>query len=364
MALIDQALLSGARQSRSCQIIGLSSRTLQRWRLMRQHQGLCIDQRTLRVQCPVNRLSEAQADLIVQTANRPEFADLAPSQIVPRLADQGVYIGSESTFYRVLRRHHQIRRRSRQRPAGTHRRPRALSANAPGQLLSWDITYLPTCVRGMYFYLYLFVDLYSRKIVGWQVFNNESAQHAAQLVQDVCLREQISPNQATLHSDNGHPMKGSTMLMMLRNLGVAPSFSRPAVSNDNPYSESLFKTLKYHRTYPVKPFETITQARAWVELFTDWYNNEHRHSAIQFITPSQRHDRQDIELLKRRKELYEQARRRHPERWSGSTRNWTHQATVHLNPKQGQNNDKTFNKPKVKINIREQLRPQTLRQLA
>ena len=184
----------------------------------------------------------------------------------------------------------------------------------------------------MFFYLYLFIDLYSRKIVGWQVYENESADKAAALVKDICLREGIPKDQATLHADNGSSMKAATMLMMLQSLGVAPSFSRPAVSNDNPYSESLFKTLKYHPIYPSKPFEDLLQARVWVGQFVQWYNEQHRHSSIQFVTPNERHELRDVELLNKRHAVYQQARERHPERWSGNTRNWAHQKTVHLNP--------------------------------
>jgi putative transposase len=332
MHLIGQAVAAGARQQRCCQVIGLSARTLQRWRAMQHEQGVCVDQRTEREQRPTNQLTQTERLTILETANSAQFAHLPPSQIVPRLADSGIYIGSESSIYRVLREHLQLQHRGRQKPAGSISKPRALQADQPGQLMSWDITYLPTIVRGLFFYLYLFIDLYSRKIVGWQVYENESADKAAQLLKDICIREGIEPEQATLHSDNGSPMKGATMLMMMQTLGVVPSFSRPAVSNDNPYSESLFKTLKYRPQYPKKPFEDLLQARVWVGQFVQWYNEQHRHSSIGFVTPNERHESRDIELLNKRHRLYQQARAQHPERWSGNTRNWAHQKTVYLNP--------------------------------
>ena len=143
-------------------------------------------------------------------------------------------------------------------------------------------------------------------------------------MRDICAREAIAPDQVVLHSDNGSPMKGATMLATLQALGVMPSFSRPSVSNDNPYSESLFRTLKYRPTYPLTAFEDLTTARQWVSTFVDWYNNEHRHSAIRFVTPAQRHDGLDVALLQKRIEVYEAARNERPERWSGDTRNWQH----------------------------------------
>jgi transposase InsO family protein len=142
-------------------------------------------------------------------------------------------------------------------------KPRPLTARQPDQIYCWDITYLPTQVRGDYFYLYLFVDLFSRKIVGWQVFDSESAQRASDLLKDICARQGIAPGQLVVHSDNGSPMRGETMLATMQRLGVAPSRSRPSVSNDNPYSEALFRTLKYRPDLPVTPFESLLQARRW-----------------------------------------------------------------------------------------------------
>lgn len=156
-----------------------------------------------------------------------------------------------------------------------------------------------------------------------------------ELMRDICRREGIAPGQVVLHSDNGSPMKGATMLATLRELGVASSFSRPAVSNDNPYSEALFRTLKYRPRYPRKPFTSLLAARAWVGEFVRWYNTEHRHSAIGFVTPEQRHDGRDRDLLERRHALYQAAREKHPERWSGKTRNWTRVEEVFLNPQKG-----------------------------
>ena len=335
MSLVDEAITAGASQRRACAAIGMSERTLQRWR----GAPAVADCRTTRVQQPVNRLSEAERERILAVANSAEFGQLPPSQIVPRLADQGCYIASESSFYRVLRAANQVKHRSAARPVREHSKPRAVTASGPNQLYSWDITYLPSTVRGSYFYLYLFLDIFSRKVVGWQVYDEESADLAAEVVLDICQREKVQPNQAVLHSDNGSSMKGATMLATLQRLGVMPSFSRPSVSNDNPYSESLFKTLKYRPGYPSQAFADLVEARKWVSGFVDWYNKEHLHSAIGFVTPAQRHAGEDQPLLRRRKMVYEAAKARHPQRWSGQTRNWTHITAVHLNPANTANND-------------------------
>lgn len=335
MSLVEEAIVAGASQQRACATIGMSERTLQRWR----QTPSVADRRTDRVQQPSNKLSDLERQRILAISSSPEFGMLPPSQIVPRLADQGSYVASESSFYRVLRAANLIKHRGAARPVLERSKPRALSATGPNQLYSWDITYLPTTVRGSYFYLYLFMDIFSRKVVGWQVYDDESGELAAGVMRDTCHREKIQPQQVVLHSDNGGPMKGATMLATLQKLGVMPSFSRPSVSNDNPYSESLFKTLKYRPGYPSQAFEDLLAARRWVSGFVDWYNNEHRHSAIRFVTPTQRHAGQEQPLLRRRKIVYEAAKARNPQRWSGATRNWTPVRVVHLNPAKSANND-------------------------
>ena len=330
MALVAAAIVAGARQQRACEVISLSERTMQRW-VSDRAEGAC-DRRPARVQAPKNKLDALERQRLLAIANSLEFGHLSPSQIVPRLVDQGEYVASESTFYRVLKAENQLTHRGAEKPAKPRYKPRALAATAPAQLFSWDITYLPTQVMGMYFYLYLFMDIFSRKIVGWQVYETESSDLASEVMRDICVRENIAPQQVVLHSDNGRPMKGATMLATLQKLGVIPSFSRPACSNDNPFSESLFKTLKYRPAYPRRSFESLMAARQWVGTFVHWYNEEHRHSAINFVTPAQRHAGLDGALLRKRIEVYEAAKATHPERWSGATRNWEPVMIVHLNP--------------------------------
>ena len=332
LTMIQEACAAGARLEAACAQIGLSARTVQRWQRPERQEG---DRRVAGLHEPWepgNKLSEAEREAAMAVLNGDEFKNLPPSQIVPRLADQGRYVASESTLYRLLHQAGQMRHRRLERVPQKRTKPRALTATQPDQIFCWDITYLPTCVRGVHFYLYLFVDLFSRKIVGWQVFDSESAEQAAQLLQDICARQGIAAGQLVVHSDNGSPMKGETMLATMQRLGVAPSRSRPSVSNDNPYSEALFRTLKYRPELPVKPFTDLLQARRWATALVRWYNEEHRHSAIGFVTPNQRHAGQDAALLANRANVYEQARRANPHRWSKQTRDWTYVDQVHLNP--------------------------------
>jgi len=330
--LIKQAMLSGARQVKACEAIELEVRTLQRW----QSDKTKGDLRPLRLQIPVNALSKDERAQVLSVLNGAEFGHLPPGQVVPKLADQGIYLASESTMYRALRAAELLGHRRSERPAQPHAKPKGFSATAPNQLYSWDITYLPSTVRGVYFYLYAFIDIFSRKLVGWQVYERESSELASDVLYDICQREQIASQQLVLHSDNGSPMKGASMLAMLNSLGVTASLSRPAVSNDNPFSESVFKTLKYRPDYPKKPFGNLTEARLWVQRFTQWYNAEHQHSAIGFVTPSQRHAGQDRAILKQREEVYARAKAANPQRWSGATRNWEPVAIVHLNPEKNE----------------------------
>lgn len=322
------AIKAGARQSAACDIIGISAKTLQRWRGP-ENTG---DERLDTQREPANKLTELERQRILKVANEPEYADLAPAQMVPTLADEGRYIGSESTVYRTLKAENQLVHRQKAKPVRQVKKPRALVATGPNQIYSWDITYLPTRIKGKFLYLYLVMDIYSRKIVGWQIHDVEGSALASDLMIDICRQENIERGQVTLHSDNGGPMKGATMLATLQNLGVVPSFSRPSVSDDNPYSESLFRTLKYRPDYPNKPFNDLQSARAWVAGFAEWYNHKHRHSAIKFVTPAQRHAGEDIQILSDRHQVYLKAKAANPLRWSGETRDWSLIKEVHLNP--------------------------------
>ncbi len=331
---IKEAVTSGARLGAACEMMGISPRTYQRW----QKPDNTHDGRQDARHEPANKLSEEEEEKILRVANSPRYADLPPSKIVPLLADSGQYLASESTFYNVLKKKGQLSHRHRSKPRTTSK-PRGLLAGGPDQIYSWDITYLPTTVGGMFFYLYMVMDIYSRKIMGWQVHRRETSEFAADMMTDICIREGVKRDQVTLHSDNGGAMKGATLLATLQKLGVIRSTSRPGVSSDNAYSESLFRTLKYVPYYPQRPFEDIVEARRWVEGFVGWYNEIHLHSGIKFVTPSQRHEGLDKEILSKRDKVYKEAKRKNPIRWSRQTRNWLPVEEVWLNPdqRQGQN---------------------------
>ena len=282
---------------------------------------------------PPNSLSAFERRRIVDVATSPEFCDLSPKQIVPLLADRGVYLASESSFYRVLHAEELQHRRGRAKPPVP--RDREHVATRPWQVASWDITWLRSHLRGRFFYLYLVEDVWSRKILGWTVQDAENSGHAAALVErirDEAVDAGVDLDGWVLHADNGIPMKGATMLATMQRLGIIPSFSRPSVSDDNPFSESLFRTLKYVPNYPQHGFETIESARAWVAGFVRWYNDGHLHSGIGFVTPADRHAGRDVAILARRRKTYARARRRHPKRWTTTCRAWERPSAVRLNP--------------------------------
>jgi putative transposase len=328
LPLVAEAESRGAGLRAACEVVGICSRTVERWRARPEGDDRRCGPRH---EAP-NALSASEQARILAVMAAPLYVGLSPKQLVPRLADEGRYLASESTMYRLQRRFGlRVSRRAGQR---THvaRANVVHRAVGPSQVWSWDITWLPTVVRGRYLYLYLAMDVWSRRIVGWEVRERESPDLAAALIQRICVETGINPKGLVLHSDNGKPMRGATMMATLQWLGVVPSFSRPHVSNDNPYSEALFRTLKHTPAYPRLPFASIEQAHAWVARFVDWYNSTHRHSGIRYVTPDERHFGREGAILARRHAVYVRARRKRPERWSRNTRNWTPVATVTLNP--------------------------------
>lgn len=330
VTLIKQACDAGARIDKACEQLEISVRTYQRWW---GPDGLKTDGRKQAQRpIPANKLTNEERAEILVVCNEPEHRSLPPSQIVPKLADQGRYLASESSFYRVLKAAGQANHRGRAKARRKATLPNSHRASGPNQVWSWDITFLASCITGLFFRLYLVIDIYSRKIVAWEVHEHERSEHAATLIAKACLAEGVKQDQLVLHSDNGSPMKGATMLATLQRLGIMPSFSRPSVSDDNAYSESLFRTLKYTPAYPSKPFGTIEDARQWVYRFVTWYNHSHLHSGLKFVTPAQRHNGDDYTLLAHRQAVYETAKLKHPERWARSTRNWTPITEVWLNP--------------------------------
>jgi putative transposase len=328
LAVIAEAETAGARLSRACEIAGVSMRTVERWRGRPDGD----DERRGPRRRPHNALSPAEEAQVMTVLTSARYAGVSPKQLVPQLADEGLYLASESTMYRVQRRRGL---RTSKRPMTRTRVARASTmhrATRPDQVWSWDITWLPTLVRGQYVYLYLVLDVWSRRIVGWTVEERESAELAAALITRICRDSNIDPRGMVLHADNGSAQRGVTMITKLQELGIVPSFSRPHVSDDNPYSEAAFRTLKHTPAFPPRLFENVACARRWVARFVDWYNGEHRHSGIRFVTPDERHFGREQDVLTRRHALYQRARRANPERWTRGTRDWSPIAVVTLNP--------------------------------
>jgi putative transposase len=327
LVLIQTAVDTGASRTAACELLGLSIRTLQRWR-KDPDQG---DRRSGPVSPVLHSLTDTEKQKIIDVSNSPLYRDLSPWQIVPKLADSGEFLGSESSFYRILKKERLLNHRSRCKPP-ENKRPKDLIANAPNQVWSWDITYLKSPILGKYYFLYLVMDVFSRMVVGWTLEEKESSEISSVLISELYIKYNITKDTLTLHADNGGPMKGATMLVTLQKLHVLPSFSRPSVSNDNPYSESLFKTLKYRPSYPDGAFASFEEAHTWVTKFVAWYNEEHLHSEIQFVTPRSRHESLDVQILQNRHIVYQYAKQQNPFRWSRATRNWSPITEVRLNP--------------------------------
>lgn len=309
---------------RACEVLEISTRTYARWK-----NGRAVDARKGAPKKVTRKLSEAERDEIVSTACSDQYCDQTPYEIVVDLLEQSKYLASVSTFYRVLRERGLVHHRRKSKAPRNSSRPPELLATGPNQVWSWDITYIRTSVAGIYLYAYMIIDVWSRKIVGWEIHEHESPELASGLF--LRLSSSVDLKGLRLHSDNGNAMKAATMLMTFYRLGVMPSFSRPRVSDDNPYSESLFKTMKYHVEYP-RFFTDIGTARAWVADFVHWYNTRHRHSAIGYVTPQSRHEGSDIALFATRNKTIDEARTLHPERWGKTIAIHGADGCVYLNP--------------------------------
>jgi transposase InsO family protein len=327
--LIQEAIEAGARLSEAARIVGITARTYQRWLKQREP----VDRRKGPQTAPSHQLTDEERTALLKLVNSPPYRNLSPEQVVAKAADKGIYIASERTIRRELTKAKQATYRERAKPATAVAKPRELIASKPLSVLTWDITYLPQeNVRGQYFYLYLFIDIWSRRIVGAEVHEQQSSELSSQLLTSICATEGIEADTAALHADNGAAMRGSTMLATMQALGIVKSFSRPGVSDDNPFVESLFRHLKYAPSYPRRGFANLDQARKWVEQFVHWYNHQHLHSSIAFVTPQARHLGADIEQLAQRRQLYADARERNPRRWTREPRNWHRPQVVRLNP--------------------------------
>ena len=322
--LIEEAVESRARLFKACEVLKISTATFYRWK-----NGGGIDKRKGAAKRVVGKLTEGEKQNIINVACEDRFKDKTPYEIVAILLDEGIYLASVSTFYRILREAGLIHYRGNSRPGHQHARPDELKATGPDQVYSWDITWLPTYIRGQSLFAYMIIDVWSRKIVCWEIHTRESVEIAEAMFKRLSREKDLE--NVCLHSDNGSPMRGSMLLVTLHQLGVLPSFSRPRVSNDNPFIESFFKTVKFTPGYPGR-FQDIQSAREWMADFVDWYNNEHRHSGIGYITPEQRHSGQVKKIMSFRNDVMDKARVTHPERFSGEPVRWSEYPVVYLNP--------------------------------
>lgn len=264
-------------------------------------------------------LSSDEVQQVVDVLYEIRFLDKSPAQVYAALLDEGRYLCSISTMYRILRSRGEVTERRRVRKHPTYERPELL-ATGPNQVWSWDITKLRGPVKWTYYYLYVIIDIYSRYVVGWLVAPRESAEVAKHLISQTCAREKVEHSDLIIHSDRGTSMTSKTVAMLLADLGITKSLNRPHVSNDNPFSESQFKTLKYHPMFPGR-FGSQEDARSFCRHFFDWYNNEHYHSGIALMTPTVVHYGRARACRNKRQRTLNSAFERNPERF---VKGWPH----------------------------------------
>ena len=280
---------------------------------------------------PARKLAPAEVERVLAILHEPRFVDSAPETIVATLLDEGSFVASPRTFYRVLAARGEARERRDQLRHERYAVPR-LEAPAPNRVWSWDITKLRGPRPGILYFLYVIIDIYSRYVVGWMLADRESGELARALFEKTCRRHGVLPGSLTFHADRGGPMRSLTVADLADLLGVALSFSRPRVSNDNPFSESQFKTLKYRPEFPDR-FGSRAHAKSHVTKFFGWYNDEHRHSGIGYLTPADVHFGRAAAVLERRQRVLDLAAKAHPERFAnGSSRVLTVPGAVWINP--------------------------------
>ena len=262
---------------------------------------------------PERALKPEEQEQVLQVLNSERFQDCAPREVYATLLDQDEYLCHWRTMYRILKERQQVRERRDQLRHPTYTKPELL-ATGPNQLWSWDITKLRGPAKWTYYYLYTILDVFSRYVPGWLIAKCESASLAKQLIAETCAKQGITPDQLTLHADRGSAMRSKTVALLLADLGVTKTHSRPYVSNDNPYSEAQFKTMKYRPEYPDR-FGSIQDARAWARPFFHWYNHEHHHSGLALLTPATVHYGQAQAVIDRRQQVLQAAYAAHPERF-------------------------------------------------
>ena len=262
---------------------------------------------------PPRALEPVEKEQVLEVLNSARFQNHAVREVYATLLDEGMYLCSWRTMYRVLDEKQEVRERRNQLSHPAYAKPELL-ATAPNRLWSWDITKLRGPAPWAYFYLYVILDVFSRYAVGWMIAERESEQLAQELIQATCTKQGISPGQLTIHADHGSPMISKTVAQLLIDLGVTKTHSRPHVSDDNPYSEAQFKTLKYRPDYPDR-FGCLADARAWAQAFFSWYNHEHDHTGLGLLTPAVVHHGQAEVVLAQRQQALTAAYAAHPERF-------------------------------------------------
>ena len=262
---------------------------------------------------PARALCESERERVLDVLALPRFVDRSPAEVAATLLDEGEYLCSERTMYRVLAANQPVRERRNQRAHPQYAKPE-LVAEAPNQTWSWDITKLLGPTKWTYFYLYVLLDIFSRYAVGWMVADRENSTLAGRLIEETCRKQGVEPRVLTLHADRGAPMTSKCTAQLLADLGVTHSLSRPQVSDDNPFSEAQFKTLKYHPGFPGR-FPDIAAATDFCRSFFPWYNSEHRHAGIAMLTPDDVHHGRARAVLARRERTLEAAWANHPERF-------------------------------------------------
>jgi len=287
---------------------------------------------------PPRALSDEERKKVLEVLDSPRFVDVSPYQVYATLLDEGVYLCSVSTMYRILRENGQVRERRDQLRHPTYEVPR-LVASAPNQVWSWDITKLPGPAKWKNYYLYVILDLYSRYVVGWMLADRETSQLSKALIEETCEKQGIEASQLLLHADRGAQMTSKTVSQLLVELGVEQSHSRPRVSNDNAFSESQFKTLKSRPEYP-RYFSSLETGRQWCRVMMEWYNEEHHHEGLGLMKPSQVHHGMVEELAAARQQTLEAALKAHPERFvKGKVSAPRPPEVVFLNPPLQENTD-------------------------
>jgi putative transposase len=258
-------------------------------------------------------LSQEEKAQVRQVLNSQRFQDSAPRQVYATLLDEGEYLCHWRTMYRILAEHGEVRERRNQLQHPAYTKPELLATGA-NQLWSWDITKLKGPAKWTYFYLYVVLDVFSRYVVGWMVAQREAANLAQKLIAETCVKQGIEPSQLTLHADRGPSMRSKSVALLLADLGVTKTHSRPYTANDNPYSESQFKTMKYRPDFPQR-FDSLADARSWAREFFGWYNHDHRHSGLSLMTPAMVHYDQAETVRQQRQQVLLVAYDAHPERF-------------------------------------------------